>query len=204
MQHVLAAAAASATRTGTREFADRLARRLPAAAGPQGQEALPRHASALGVIIGLASRAPLTLFDEPYLGLDAVARQIFYDRLLADYAEHPRTVMLSTHLIDEVANLLEHVLVHRPGPDHHGRRRRRAARHAPSSLPARPPPWTHSARGPPCCTASTLGEQARATVRRTASGAEVARLREEGVELEPASLQELVIRSTTATKEPTR
>jgi ABC-2 type transport system ATP-binding protein len=67
--------------------------------------------SAVGVIVGLASRAPLTFFDEPYLGLDAVARQTFYDRLLADYAEHPRTVVLSSHLIDEVANLLEHVLV---------------------------------------------------------------------------------------------
>jgi ABC-2 type transport system ATP-binding protein len=67
--------------------------------------------SAVGVIVGLASRAPLTFFDEPYLGLDAVARQTFYDRLLADYAEHPRTVVLSTHLIDEVANMLEHVIV---------------------------------------------------------------------------------------------
>jgi len=67
--------------------------------------------SAVGVIVGLASRAPLTFFDEPYLGLDAVARQIFYDRLLEDFAEHPRTVVLSTHLIDEVSNLLEHVVV---------------------------------------------------------------------------------------------
>lgn len=67
--------------------------------------------SAVGVIIGLASRAPLTLFDEPYLGLDAVARQTFYDRLLADYAEHPRTVVLSTHLVDEVGDLLEHVIL---------------------------------------------------------------------------------------------
>ena len=67
--------------------------------------------SAAGVIIGLASRAPLTIFDEPYLGLDAVARSIFYDRLLEDYAEHPRTVIVSTHLIDEVSRLLEHILV---------------------------------------------------------------------------------------------
>ncbi|WP_197319597.1 ABC transporter ATP-binding protein [Saccharomonospora sp. NB11] len=67
--------------------------------------------SAVGVIIGLAARAPLTLFDEPYLGLDAVARQMFYDRLLADYAEHPRTIVLSTHLIDEVADLIEQVIV---------------------------------------------------------------------------------------------
>lgn len=67
--------------------------------------------SALGVVIGLAARADVTLFDEPYAGLDAVARQLFYDRLLADYAEYPRTVLLSTHLIEEVAGLLERVVM---------------------------------------------------------------------------------------------
>jgi ABC-2 type transport system ATP-binding protein len=67
--------------------------------------------SALGIVIGLAARAEVTLFDEPYAGLDPVARQLFYDRMLADYAEHPRTVLLSTHLIDEAAGLLERVLV---------------------------------------------------------------------------------------------
>ncbi len=67
--------------------------------------------SSVGIIVGLASRAPLTIFDEPYLGLDAVARGLFYDRLIEDYAEHPRTVILSTHLIDEVSRLLEHVIV---------------------------------------------------------------------------------------------
>lgn len=67
--------------------------------------------SSVGIVVGLASRAPLTIFDEPYLGLDAVARILFYDRLLEDYAEFPRTVILSTHLIDEVSRLLEHVLV---------------------------------------------------------------------------------------------
>ncbi|MGG1552904.1 ABC transporter ATP-binding protein [Paenibacillus ferrarius] len=67
--------------------------------------------SSVGIVVGLASRAPLTIFDEPYLGLDAVARSLFYDRLLEDYSEHPRTVILSTHLIDEVSRLLEGVIV---------------------------------------------------------------------------------------------
>ena len=67
--------------------------------------------SALGIVIGLAARAEVTLFDEPYAGLDAVARQVFYDRLLADYAEFPRTILLSTHLIDEAAALFESVVV---------------------------------------------------------------------------------------------
>lgn len=67
--------------------------------------------SAVGVIIGLAARTDVTFFDEPYLGLDAVARQLFYDHLLADYAEHPRTIVISSHLIDEIADLIEQVLV---------------------------------------------------------------------------------------------
>ncbi|WP_199925045.1 ABC transporter ATP-binding protein [Paenibacillus sp. IHBB 10380] len=67
--------------------------------------------SSVGIIVGLASRAPLTVFDEPYLGLDAVARSLFYDRLIEDYSLHPRTVILSTHLIDEVSRILEHVMV---------------------------------------------------------------------------------------------
>jgi ABC-2 type transport system ATP-binding protein len=67
--------------------------------------------SAVGVVVGIASRAELTIFDEPYAGLDAVARHAFYDKLLEDYGRHPRTILMSTHLIDEAADLLDHVLV---------------------------------------------------------------------------------------------
>jgi ABC-2 type transport system ATP-binding protein len=66
---------------------------------------------ALGVTIGLASRAPVTIFDESYLGLDAPSRYAFYDALLADVLEHPRTVIISTHLIEEVGTLFEEVLI---------------------------------------------------------------------------------------------
>jgi ABC-2 type transport system ATP-binding protein len=67
--------------------------------------------SALGTVMGLASNAPLTMFDESYLGLDAVSRRAFYDELLADYLRTERTVIVSTHLIGEVAPLLDHVIV---------------------------------------------------------------------------------------------
>lgn len=67
--------------------------------------------SALGIVIGLASRAPLTILDEPYLGLDAVARERFYNHLIEDYMAHTRTIVLSTHLIDEVSQILNHVAV---------------------------------------------------------------------------------------------
>lgn len=67
--------------------------------------------SSLGLIIGLASRAPLTIFDEPSLGLDAVIRERFYDTILEDFTEHPRTIIISTHLIDEVSRLFEDVII---------------------------------------------------------------------------------------------
>jgi len=67
--------------------------------------------SALAVTLGLASRAPVTLFDESYLGMDAPSRYAFYDELLADIMAHPRTVVISTHLIEEVARLFERVII---------------------------------------------------------------------------------------------
>lgn len=67
--------------------------------------------SALGALLGLAARSPLTLFDEVYLGMDAPTRYAFYDELLSDYTTHPRTIVLSSHLIEEVERLFEHVLV---------------------------------------------------------------------------------------------
>lgn len=69
------------------------------------------QSSALAATVGLASRAPISIFDEPYLGLDAVARQEFYRYLLDELESHPRTVLISSHLIDEIANLIDHVLL---------------------------------------------------------------------------------------------
>ena len=67
--------------------------------------------AALACVIGLASRAPLTIFDEAYLGMDAPSRAAFYDELLADYMRHPRTIIISTHLIEEVSRLFEQVAI---------------------------------------------------------------------------------------------
>jgi len=67
--------------------------------------------SSVAIVLGLASRAPLTLLDEPYLGLDVTARALFHDMLLRDYTAHPRTVILSTHLIEESEALFDRVLI---------------------------------------------------------------------------------------------
>ncbi|MEN1970204.1 ABC transporter ATP-binding protein [Lentibacillus sp. N15] len=71
--------------------------------------------SALGIIVGLASKAPITVFDEPYIGLDAAARSKFYEILLEEYQSEKRTIILSTHLIDEVSLLFEEVLIIQDG-----------------------------------------------------------------------------------------
>lgn len=67
--------------------------------------------SLVGNIIGLASRAPLTIYDEPVLGLDVLMREKFYRLLVEDYAEYPRTILISTHLIDEIAMVVEQVYI---------------------------------------------------------------------------------------------
>lgn len=72
-------------------------------------------ASALGIITGLASQASITIFDEPYIGLDAAGRNLFYDLLIEQYTEHPRLIILSTHLIDEASNLFDEVVILQDG-----------------------------------------------------------------------------------------
>lgn len=67
--------------------------------------------SLVGNIVGLASRAPLTIYDEPVLGLDVLMREKFYSVLMEDYALNPRTILLSTHLIDEISKVVERVYI---------------------------------------------------------------------------------------------
>lgn len=67
--------------------------------------------SSVAIVLGLASRAPLTLLDEPYLGLDVTGRSMFHRILLRDYAAHPRTILLSTHLIEESEGMFDRVVI---------------------------------------------------------------------------------------------
>ena len=71
--------------------------------------------SALGITVGLASKAPITIFYEPYIGLDAPSRKRFYDILIEEFQEEKRIFIFSTHLIDEVSLLFEEVLILREG-----------------------------------------------------------------------------------------
>ncbi|EFB75492.1 ABC transporter ATP-binding protein [Subdoligranulum variabile] len=71
--------------------------------------------SALTIVLALASRAPITMMDEPVAGLDIVAREDFYRLLLEDYAATGRTFVISTHILEEAATVFERVLILKEG-----------------------------------------------------------------------------------------
>ncbi len=179
------------------QFADRLVEEFGLPLKRRIKKLSRGQLSAVGVVIGLASRAELTFFDEPYLGLDAVARQIFYDRLVEDYSRHPRTIVLSSHLIDEVANLLEHVLLIDRGRiilDDDAENIRGSA----VVVTGEETKVAGFAAGHKILHREALGSLASVTIESRLGGADRARATELGLELTPVSLQQLVVRKTMA------
>lgn len=67
--------------------------------------------SALTIIIALASKSPMTFLDEPVAGLDVFMRDKFYKLLLEEFLATKRTFVVSTHIIDEAANVFEDVII---------------------------------------------------------------------------------------------
>ena len=147
--------------------------------------------SALGIVLGLASRSPITFFDEPYLGLDATARSIFYDELLRDYSAHPRTIILSTHLIDEMDRLLERVIVLDQG---------RVVRHADVDelrggayqVAGKAAAVEEFARDRRALSRRTIGGLGTAVIEGVLGDADRGSAAADGLEITPVSLQDLV------------
>lgn len=69
------------------------------------------YSSISKLILALASGADYIFFDEPVLGLDANHRELFYKELIDRYANTGSTFIISTHLIDECANLIEKAII---------------------------------------------------------------------------------------------
>ncbi|MGX7025911.1 ATP-binding cassette domain-containing protein [Vagococcus hydrophili] len=63
------------------------------------------------LIIALCVPCDYIFLDEPVLGLDAAHRELFYEFLIETYETSPRTFIISTHLIEEITNLLESVII---------------------------------------------------------------------------------------------
>lgn len=73
------------------------------------------YQSIMKIILALCNPSEYIFMDEPVLGLDANHRHIFNKKLLEAYARNPRTFVIATHLIEEVASILEKVIVIKDG-----------------------------------------------------------------------------------------
>ena len=60
----------------------------------------------LHLALVMAIDARLLVLDEPTLGLDILYRKQFYDSLLSDYFDHGRTIVVTTHQVEEVQHVL--------------------------------------------------------------------------------------------------
>jgi ABC-2 type transport system ATP-binding protein len=176
------------------EAAYRLVDRLELPLGRQVEKMSRGMRAGVGIVVGLASRAPVTLLDEPTLGLDAGSRQLFYDLLIAEQADHPRTFVLSTHLIDEVAPLLEQVVVLDAGRvvmagDADALARRGCTLTGPAAV------IEEMTAGWPMLSGSALGSYLSATFDVPFEPAVVDLAHERGLEATPISLQTLVVQA---------
>lgn len=64
----------------------------------------------LHLALVMAVDARLLVLDEPTLGLDLLYRKAFYDSLLNDYFDHSRTIVVSTHQVEEIEHILTDVV----------------------------------------------------------------------------------------------
>jgi len=151
--------------------------------------------SAVSASLGIAVRTELTMLDEVYLGMDAPSRYAFYDALLADYLEHPRTIVLSSHLIDEIDKMFEDVVILRDGTvllaEGADELRSRGTTVTGPAAAA-----TAFALGRDVVGRQELGPTLRLTVFGDPRPGDVAHARELGVELGPVDLQDLFVHLT--------
>lgn len=148
--------------------------------------------SALNVAIGLASRAPITIFDEVYLGMDAPSRDKFYQALLEEQEAHPRIFILSTHLVSEMDRLFDEVVILKQG--------RVLLQEDYESLISKGATLTGNAnvidefaKDKEPIDTKQLGETKAVTIYGHLSEKEKAMLKSQGIDISPVSLQDLFI-----------
>ncbi len=69
----------------------------------------------LHLALVMAIDAKLLVLDEPTLGLDILYRKQFYQRLLEDYFDEDKTILITTHQVEEVEHILTDVMFIRDG-----------------------------------------------------------------------------------------
>lgn len=94
-----------------KEMADRLVREFDLDVKKRIGKLSKGMMSMVTVLVALASKAEFTFLDEPTSGLDVVARERFYRLLLEEYENTGRTFVVSTHIIEEAADIFEEVIL---------------------------------------------------------------------------------------------
>jgi len=92
-------------------YGERLCRRFNLNKEKKYEQLSKGHQSILRIVLGLASQSPITIFDEPVLGLDVVARDRFYLELIEEFSRNARLFIISTHFIEESADLFDEAII---------------------------------------------------------------------------------------------
>ncbi len=147
------------------------------------------------LILALASGVTVILFDEPVLGLDANHRELFYKELIARCSEQPQIIVVSTHLIAEIANILEEVIIIKNGEIILARPVEEVLQmaHTVSGEAGKVDQYT---RGKNVIHEETMGKYKAATVYQKRDSADKEALSRAELEITPAGLQELFINLT--------
>jgi len=94
-----------------KEFAEELLKTFELDANKKLNKLSKGMLSMVTITVALASKAEFTFMDEPVAGVDVVMREQFYRILLDEFAESGRTFVISTHIIEEAADVFEEVIM---------------------------------------------------------------------------------------------
>lgn len=94
-----------------RDFAREMVERFELNQGKKYKQLSFGMKTMLSTILTLANNSKIILLDEPTLGFDAIMRDQFNTLLLESYQAHPRTIIVSTHMIDEIAKITEQLII---------------------------------------------------------------------------------------------
>ncbi|GAF20691.1 ABC transporter ATP-binding protein [Bacillus sp. JCM 19047] len=93
------------------DYANELAQKFNLKTSKRMNKLSKGNEAVIQAILGLASRVPVTIFDEVYLGMDAPSRTLFYSELLDEQERFPRMFIVSTHLVSEMEHLFDEVKI---------------------------------------------------------------------------------------------
>lgn len=173
-------------------YAEGLAKKFGLGTGKKVKTLSTGYTSIFKAVLALSSGAPILLLDEPVLGLDANHRALLYREIIARFGEKPATVVISTHLIDEVAEVLEDVVIIKRGQVIEQSNVEELLRTA-CAVSGEASAVDGFTAGRHVIASETMGRFKTATMRGALDEPSKAQAREAGLDVTPATLQKLFI-----------